>query len=103
MMEQTCLYVHVAGWMTGRRILIDGKTVKFEVAGLCNPFCDSCRSRIALADRRMQLVGNSVKYRWTSRNLREACFLVFEDCGWKPDEAISRLSDLLGLRISLAG
>lgn len=99
--NQICLYVRVAGWMTGRRILIDGNTVKFEVAGQCNPFCYSCNDRMAWADRRMRLAGDSVKYHWTSRNLREACFLVLEDCDWKQDEITSRLSNLLALQISL--
>ncbi len=97
------LYVCVAGWSTERRVVLDGNNVKFEVAGQCNLFCDSCNDRMAQADRAMRRAGDSVKFHWTTRNLRDACFLVLEDLDWKPDELITRLGDLLGLRISLAG
>lgn len=100
-MVQTCLYVQVSGWATERRVLTDDNNVMFEVAGQCNPFCLSCRRRMDLVDRRMQTVGGSVKYHWSSRNLRQACFLVLENCSWKPDEVITQLGNLLGLRISL--
>ena len=102
-MEQTCWHVRIAGWTTGRRIVLDGNSVKFEVAGQCTPFCGSCNDRIAWVDRQMRAAGDSVKYHWTSRNLREACFLVLEDCGWKPAEVIPRLSNLLALQISQVG
>jgi hypothetical protein len=98
-MAQT-LHVSIAGWLTGRRLVLDGKSVEFEVAGQCSPFCTSCNDRMAQADRRMRLAGDSVKYHWTSRDLREACFLVLEDPGWEPHEVIPRLGDLLGLQIS---
>ncbi len=92
--------VRIAGWMTGRRLILDGNTVMLEVAGQCHSHCLSCNDRMAHVDRRMQVVGASVKHRWTSRNLSEACFLVLEDCDWKPDEVIPQLGNLLALHIS---
>lgn len=97
-MSQTA-WVRVADWATERRILTDGNTVSFEVAGKCTPFCGSCMSRVDWVYRRMRTAGNGIKHRWTSRDLRDEVFLVLEDCGWKPDEVIPRLSDLLALPI----
>jgi len=94
------LSVRIAGWLTGRRLILDSNTVKFEVAGQCNSFCYSCNDRIAHVDRQLRKAGDSVKYRWSSRNLREACYVVLEDTGWKPDEVLPRLSNLLNLQIS---
>jgi hypothetical protein len=93
------LSVRIAGWSTGRNLILDSNTVKFEVAGKCNPFCYSCNDRIAHVDRQLARAGDSVKYRWTSRNLREACYVVLEDTGWEPSEVLSRLGNLLALQI----
>jgi hypothetical protein len=93
------LWVRVADWATERRIVVDGRNVAFEVAGKCRPSCGSCNARMALVDRRMREAGNGFKHRWTSRDLREECYLVLEDASWKPDEAVARLSDLLALPI----
>ncbi len=100
-MDPKVLHVRIAGWLTGRRIILDSNTVKFEVAGKCDPSCGSCNDRMAWVDRQLLKAGDSVKYRWSSRNLREACFLVLEDTGWTQDNVLQNLSNLLALRISL--
>lgn len=92
--------VRVAGWSTERRIITDGNDVSFEVAGNCNLSCGACPSRIRQVSGRLESLGDSVKYRWTSRDPRDACFVVLENTGWKADEVIPRLSDLLALHIS---
>lgn len=94
------LHVRIAGWLTGRNLIVDSNTVKFEVAGKCQPFCASCNDRMAHVDRQLARAESSVKYRWTSRNLREACYLVLEDTGWTQDNVLQNLSNLLALRIS---
>lgn len=94
------LSVRIAGWSTPRNLIFDSNIVEFEVAGQCNPYCGACNDRIAHVDRQLQRAGDSVKYRWSSRNLREACYVLLEDTGWELGEVIPRLSNLLNLRIS---
>ena len=99
-MPPQILSVRIAGWSTGRQLIIDSNTVSFEVAGPCRSTCYACNDRMAHVDDQLAKAGDSVKYRWTSRNIREACYVVLEDTGWKPDEVLPRLSNLLNLQIS---